>query len=131
VKTIIDTSAWIELFNRGEGPLAANVARLVANDEAVVTGLVRCEVLAGFRSDTAFAKARDTLAAFEEIEDASARVRERAVEIFRGCRKKGVTVRSLVDCMIAAAAIEVDLPVLHRDRDFSAIAKKFPLRLTE
>jgi len=131
MRTVVDTSAWIEFFNRGDGELAARVARLVEEDEAVITGLVRCELLAGFRSDKAFAKARGVLAAFEEVDDASPAVRERAVEIYRSCRKRGVTVRSLVDCMIAAAALTADLPVLHRDRDFTAIAKRFPLRLAE
>lgn len=131
MRTIIDTSAWIEFFNRGDGELAERVARLVGTDEAVITGLIRCEVLAGFRSDAAFEKARGILAAFEEIDDASPAVRERAVEIYRGCRKRGVTVRSLVDCMIAAAALAADLPVLHRDRDFKAIAKKHALRLAD
>jgi hypothetical protein len=131
MRTLVDTSAWIEFFNRGDGEIAERVARLVGEDEAVITGLVRCELLAGFRSDAAFAKARGILAAFEEVDDASPAVRERAVEIYRSCRKKGVTVRSLVDCMIAAAALSADLPVLHRDRDFAAIARRFPLRATE
>ncbi|MCK9460531.1 MAG: PIN domain nuclease [Proteobacteria bacterium] len=131
MKTLVDTSAWIEFFNRGEGELAERVARLVGADEAAITGLVRCELLAGFRSDAAFAKARGILAAFEEVDDSSPAVRERAVEIYRSCRRKGVTVRSLVDCMIAAAALGADLPVLHRDRDFTAIAKRHPLRLAE
>ena len=129
MRTLVDSSAWIELFNRGDGAVAERVARLVEADEAIVTGLVRCEVLAGFKADAAFAKARDTLAAFEEIDDAGPAVRDRAVEIFRACRRKGVTVRSLVDCMIAAAALEAGVPLLHRDRDFTAIAKRFPLKI--
>jgi predicted nucleic acid-binding protein len=131
MRTIVDTSAWIEFFNRGDGELAARVARLVEADEAVLTGLVRCELLAGFRSDATFVKARGILAAFEEVDDSSLAVRERAVEIYRSCRKRGVTVRSLVDCLIAAAALSADLPVLHRDRDFAAIAKRFPLRAAQ
>jgi len=129
VRTLVDTSAWIELFNGGDSLLAEKVARLVEADEAVITGLVRCELLAGFRSDAAFARAAATLAAFVEIDDASAAVRDRAVAIYRGCRKKGTTVRSLVDCLIAAAAIEAGLPILHRDRDFAAIARRFPLQI--
>jgi predicted nucleic acid-binding protein len=129
MRTLVDSSAWIELFNRGDGPVAERVARLVETDEAVVTGLVRCEVLAGFRTEAAFEKARETLGAFEELDDASPAVREKAVEIYRVCRRKGVTVRSLVDCMIAAAALAAGVPILHRDRDFTAIAKKFPLKI--
>jgi predicted nucleic acid-binding protein len=33
-----------------------------------------------------------------------------------------VTIRSSIDCLIAAIAIENRVPVWHRDRDFSAIA---------
>jgi predicted nucleic acid-binding protein len=131
LRTIVDTSAWIEFFNRGNGEIAGRVARLVEDDEAVVTGLVRCEVLCGFRSDAAFAQARDILSAFEEIDDSSPKVRSLAVDIFRGCRRKGVTVRSLVDCLIAAAALSSGVPILHRDRDFDAIARRFPLAVAK
>ncbi len=49
--------------------------------------------------------------------------------IYRDLRQRGVTVRSPVDALIAAVAIRLDLPVLHRDRDFGAIAHYTPLRL--
>jgi predicted nucleic acid-binding protein len=34
-----------------------------------------------------------------------------------------MTIRSSADCLIAAIAIANSIPVWHRDRDFSAIAK--------
>jgi hypothetical protein len=39
-----------------------------------------------------------------------------------------LTVRSGVDCLIAACAIRNDLVVLHHDRDYSALARVSPLR---
>jgi predicted nucleic acid-binding protein len=45
-----------------------------------------------------------------------------AADIYRLGRRKGVTIRSSIDCLIAAIAIENRVPVWHRDRDFSAIA---------
>ena len=45
-----------------------------------------------------------------------------AADIYRTARKKGKTIRSSVDCLIAAIAIENEVSVWHFDRDFSEIA---------
>jgi predicted nucleic acid-binding protein len=129
MRTIVDSSAWIELFNHGDSPTGSQVAGLVERDDVLITGLIRCEVLVGFRSDSKFRRVRDSLDNYESLDDGEDAVRDRAIEIYRRCRKKGVTVRSLVGCLIAAAALEHDLPILHRDRDFDAIASVFPLRI--
>jgi len=47
----------------------------------------------------------------------------KAAEIYRKCRKTGITIRSTVDCLIAQIAIENDLILLHKDRDFDKIAE--------
>jgi len=46
-----------------------------------------------------------------------------AADIYRLGRRKGVTIRSGVDCLIAAIAIRNAIPVWHRDRDFDVIAR--------
>jgi predicted nucleic acid-binding protein len=51
-----------------------------------------------------------------------------AVDLYRSARRGGLTVRSSVDCLIAACAIRHDLEVLHRDRDFSALSRISALR---
>lgn len=128
-RTIVDSSAWIEFFNHSDSPLAGRVAALVEDDDAVLTRLIRCEVLAGFRLDRDFRQAEHSLSAFDVLDDGSPLTSDRAIAIYRGCRKQGITVRSIVDCLIAAAALEHDLPVIHRDRDFAAIAGVFPLKI--
>ena len=52
-----------------------------------------------------------------------------ASELYDKCRKEGLTVRSAVDCLIAALAIEYDLSLLQSDRDYGHIEKVSPLRL--
>lgn len=49
-----------------------------------------------------------------------------AANIYFTCRRKGITVRSTVDCVIAQIAIEHELILLHNDKDFENIAKVFP-----
>ncbi len=46
-----------------------------------------------------------------------------AADIYRHGRRKGFTIRSSVDCLIAAIAMEHKVPVWHRDRDFATIAR--------
>jgi predicted nucleic acid-binding protein len=50
-----------------------------------------------------------------------------AVDLYRAARRAGITIRSSVDCLIAACALRHDLTVLHRDRDYAALARICPL----
>jgi predicted nucleic acid-binding protein len=122
---LVDTSVWIEVFRRG------TTFRLesIADFEEVVTCLpVVQEVLQGFRDERAFQLARESLYALPIVESPLERaVFDEAVDLYRRARQVGVTVRSSVDCVIAACALRHGLTVLHRDRDFGVLAKISPL----
>jgi predicted nucleic acid-binding protein len=45
----------------------------------------------------------------------------RAAELFRSLRRKGITIRKPIDCMIASVSIEHGVALLHNDRDFDPI----------
>ncbi|MGH3657203.1 MAG: type II toxin-antitoxin system VapC family toxin, partial [Micromonosporaceae bacterium] len=51
-----------------------------------------------------------------------------AADIYQAARRNGLTVRSSVDCLIAAVAIRNDVPLLHKDADYDVIAEIAPLR---
>ncbi len=51
-----------------------------------------------------------------------------AAEIYRSGRRRGYAMRSSVDCLIAAIAIEYEIPVWHKDRDYEAITGFTELR---
>jgi predicted nucleic acid-binding protein len=48
---------------------------------------------------------------------------DEAIGLYRQARQAGVTVRSSVDCLIAACALRHNVPILHRDRDYDALSK--------
>ena len=50
-----------------------------------------------------------------------------AAEIYRQGRAKGYTIRSSIDCLIAAIALQNHVQVWHHDRDFDLIARYTPL----
>ena len=54
---------------------------------------------------------------------------EDAVQLYRSARRAGRTIRSGVDCLIAACALRHGLTVAHRDRDFGALAGVSTLRV--
>ena len=52
----------------------------------------------------------------------------RAAKIYMSCRKKGITIRSTIDCLIVETAMENDLLLLHNDHDFELIQQVVPIR---
>ena len=124
--TLVDTSVWIQVFRR-RNPLDLEV--LVPLDEVAVCLPVIQEILQGFRDEHFFRVARAALLAIPVVESPLDReVFLEAADLFRRARRAGLTVRSSVDCLIAACAIRNDFVVLHHDRDYSALARVSPLR---
>jgi len=54
---------------------------------------------------------------------------EEAAAMYRTCRRAGLTIRRLVDCLIAVVASNADASLLHADADFDLIARQTALRL--
>lgn len=118
---LVDTSVWIDLFRE---PAKSQLEKLADFDELVTCLPVIQEVLQGFRDESAFGKAREAMAAMPIVESPlGAGVFDDGVDLYRLARRAGITVRSGVDCLIAACALRHDLTVLHRGRDYPAIAK--------
>lgn len=123
---LVDTSIWIELF-RARRPL--DLEALVDFDEVVTCLPVIQEVLQGFRAEGAYRRARTAMFSLPVLESPLGEdVFSTAVELYRSARRAGLTVRSSVDCLIAACAIRADIEVLHRDRDYAALAEVSALR---
>ena len=124
---LVDTSVWIEFFRR---PSRIDLSVVVDFDEVVTCLPVLQEVLQGFREEAAFALARDSMLALPMVEaPVRQEVFEDAAGLYRRARAAGFTVRSSVDCLIAACALRNGLTVLHRDRDFDLLARVSPLEV--
>jgi predicted nucleic acid-binding protein len=123
---LVDTSVWIEVFRHADRRSAVDV-------EEVVTCLpVVQEVLQGFRDERAFRIAREAMLALPMVESPlPVEVVEEAVGLYRAARRGGFTVRSGVDCLIAACALRHGLTVLHHDRDFDVLARVSALKARE
>ncbi len=129
MRVLVDTTVWIDFFGGREEPQVAALQHLIETEEDLcICGVILAEVLQGIRSDANHAATQQY---FDDLIFLSMRKETfvRAAEIYRSLRKKGITVRKPVDCMIASVAIEHDVRLLHNDRDFDYIAKHSKLRV--
>jgi predicted nucleic acid-binding protein len=117
---LVDTSVWINILAGRPGfalrkedlPRLATCAPVV---QEIVQGL-----RAGRESETF----RQAFLAIPVLGDPlSLSTFLTAADIYWQGRRKGYTIRSSVDCLIAAIAIEHKVPVWHCDRDFAAITR--------
>jgi predicted nucleic acid-binding protein len=85
----------------------------------LVTGdLVLAEVLQGFRPGRDCRLAESLLTALPVVNLLDRGIAIRSARNYRLLRKKGLTVRRTVDCIIATWCIENRTRLLHADRDF-------------
>jgi hypothetical protein len=124
---LVDTSVWIEVFRR---PAPLRLDSIVDLEDVVTCLPVIQEVLHGFDQPRAFQIARESMYSLPLVESPLGReVFDQAVELYRGARRAALTIRSSVDCLIAACALRNELTVLHYDRDFELLARVSPLQV--
>lgn len=99
-------------------------------DPVFVTGVIVQEVLQGASSERHATELQRLLGTCQHIEPVFPETYEHASDLFRRCRSKGRSVRGTVDCLIAAIAIEHNMEVLQRDRDFETLRDICGLRLS-
>jgi predicted nucleic acid-binding protein len=131
LRVLVDTSVWADFLNGFPSPAADALADLLQGDDDVCTcGIVVAEVFQGLRRD----RGRDTIQrSFEDltyVEPLGINLYLRAADLHRALRVRGRTVRSTVDCLVAAIAEEGGCALLARDRDMDAIIDSGLLKTT-
>ena len=125
---LVDTSVWVDFVRGRHEPHVSLLRDLLANPLAVnITHLVYMEILQGARDPASYVRLQgyfrgQRFIGFEQPLAGHAA----AARMYLDCRRRGVTIRSGVDCLIAQCAIESDLTLLHHDRDFIRIADVTP-----
>ena len=125
---LIDSSVWIALLRGGVPDLRERLATRAADGGRIVMcEPVAMELLAGAKPSA--------MADIERLVDGlpslildpilDFRV---AADLSRRARTAGRTVRSSMDCLIAAVATRHDALLVHHDRDFDVLAAVSPLR---
>lgn len=131
---VVDSSVLIDLFKGVEN---APVDRLRAlEDERIpfaIPTVCAQEVLQGARNEREWKLLAEYLTTQWLLSPTDAwESHLDAARIYFDCRRRGLTIRSSTDCLIAQLVLEREGILLHNDTDFERIAKVRPLRtLTE
>ena len=129
IMVLIDTTVWIDFFAGKQVPHVTVLERLIKNRADIcICGIILTEVLQGIREKREFRKTKELFNAMIFLPMPYS-IFLGAAEIYRTLRRKGITIRSSVDCMIASVAIENDIMLLHNDRDFIPIEKHLGLKV--
>ncbi len=124
---LVDTSVWIDIFRDPSGSRGASLTEFLGDHEAVLCRFTQLELLQGCRDEREWTLLKSYLDTQDYVETGTS-TWEAAARIFFDLRRGGLTVRSPIDCCIAQLAIAADLTLFHRDRDFTNIASRYPLR---
>jgi len=119
---LIDTSVLVALFRDKSGAVSHALRDLLEGRDYFLTRFTQMELLQGARDEKEWLKLsgyltdQDYLGASDETWAAAAR-------LYFDLRRKGLTVRSVIDCCIAEITMVHGVTLLHNDRDFVTIAK--------
>lgn len=125
---LVDTSVWIDLVRQRKSPAVEKLYELLPDPNTLgMTELIYQEVLQGALHEQDFQALSEysNEQPFFHPRQAGVSYRE-AARIYFSCRRKGITIRSTIDSLIAQIAIENDLILLHNDKDFTHMATVVP-----
>lgn len=131
MNVLVDSSVWSLALRRNttnDALSIVNVLRdLIADGRVVLLGAIRQEVLSGVRYKEQFARLREYLRAFPDLE-LTTEDYELAAEFFNTCRSNGVQ-GSNTDFLLCAVAHSRGYSIFTTDKDFENFRAHIPVVL--
>jgi len=127
MRLLVDSSVWIDLLSGRKTEQTQKLKQTIQNgDEICYCGFVLMEVLQGVKDEKEFVSVK------RQFEDSIYLADDRSTfelgaTIYRELRRKGITIRNSVDCLISAVVIQHGVHFLESDRDYKFIDQHYPL----
>ena len=126
---LVDTSVLIDFFKAKETTHSKKLEKIIANQIPFgISIFTYQELLQGAKDEKEFEKLKCYLST-QKIYYPTHKTFDASASLFFLCRKKGITIRSTIDTLIATTAIENGLILLSSDRDFKQMTKVIDLEL--
>lgn len=121
MKVLVDSTVWID-FLRGKVTSQTTTLDqcLQSRDDLCCCGFVLAEVLQGVRTESEYVATKRQFETLVYLEDDRSTF-ELGATVYRELRRKGVTIRNSIDCLIAAVVIQHGVHLLENDRDYRHI----------
>jgi predicted nucleic acid-binding protein len=132
MKILVDSSVWGDFFNGYPSTEANALAGLIEEGEDICTcGVVVSEVFQGLRrKDETLNQIEGLFRELTFLEAVGFDIYLRSAEVYRLLRRRGITIRSTIDCLIAVLAETNGCYLLAKDKDMRAVVNSGILRLS-
>jgi predicted nucleic acid-binding protein len=127
MRILVDSTVWIDFFNGRHTAQTYKLEQCLLNrDDICCCGFVLAEVLQGVRAEKQYAAVKQQFANLVYLDD-NRPTFELGAAIYRELRRKGITIRNSIDCLIAATVIQHGVHFLENDHDYKFIDQHYPL----
>jgi len=127
---LTDTSVLIDYFRGVKNKSAEKFRKVLEQDIPFgITSFIFQELLQGAKTEKEYMLLKKYLSGqrfFQPKDPVNSYAQ--AAKIYFDCRKRGITIRSSIDCLIAQISIEHNLLLLHNDRDFVLMKELIDLK---
>ena len=121
---LIDSSAWIEYLRATGSATNLLVRRMIGRPDTIaITEPIVMELLAGARDPEAQRKIERLVDGAILLSIENDTDWRDAAALYAAARRRGRTIRKLVDCLIAIVAARTGAILVHDDADFDVIAE--------
>ena len=128
-KILIDTSVWIDYFQKATQSLSAKLDEILSDEEIYVPKVVIAELVQGAHTEKEIAVIKGFVEAFNVIDHRGDAWFE-AGKLAYKMKKKDRTI-NLMDCYIAVIAKDQGCRVLTLDKHFKEIQKEYGIILEQ
>jgi predicted nucleic acid-binding protein len=125
---MVDSSVWIDYLNNTNNSQTDILDILFEKETIYIGDLILMEVLQGIRNDRNFDKTKAMFDLFPCVNLISQTSAIKSARNYRSLRKKGITIRRVIDIIIGTFCIENNFTLLHNDKDFLPIEKHLGLK---
>ncbi|MEQ9823295.1 MAG: PIN domain nuclease [Puniceicoccaceae bacterium] len=124
---LVDTSVWIDFFEGNDHWTKERLKEKIYERESIAyVDLILLEIIQGIRSENDRKELESYFSHFILLNQTRSSILL-AAEIFQELQRRGIRIRSIIDCLIAAISIETRARILHKDRDYNPIEKYYPI----
>jgi predicted nucleic acid-binding protein len=127
MRVLVDSTVWIDFLRGRETTQTKTLEACIRNrDDLCCCGFVVAEVLQGIREEKEYIATKRQLEGLVYLDDDRSTF-ELGATIYRELRRKGLTIRNSIDCLIAAIVVQHGVHLLENDRDYKFIDLHYPL----
>jgi hypothetical protein len=127
MRLLVDSTVWIDFLNGRNTAQTEKLEQHLQNrGDLCSCGFILAEVLQDIREEKQFVATKQQFDNLIYLEDDRSTF-ELGATICRELRRKGVTIRNSIDCLIAATVIQHGVNFLENDRDYKFIDQHYPL----